>query len=345
MKELVSDALLQIELFISKRRFWLFAVLAVLLLLIPSFGFSRFIMRMIMVVGVYSILALALNLVAGYVGQLSLGNAGFFAIGAYTATLMMIRLNMSFWLSLVFAALFAGASGLALGLPTLRLKGTYLTIVTLGFGEIVRVIAMNWMSVTNGMLGIRNIPLPEFFGMRLTIANNGLYYLMLALVLFVSVFCALIINSKIGRAFVAIREDEIAAQMMGIKTTRYKVLAFVLCAAISGIAGAFFAPLLGYIDPNVFGFDVSILILSMAILGGLGTMRGMFFGAATLILFPEFARFLMEYRFVVYGLILVLMMRFRPQGLLGWKSRLPYRFKKSVRSELSAQGLLPPELR
>ena len=321
------------------------AALILLALLVPTFGFSRFIMRMIMIVGVYSILALAFNLVAGYVGQLSLGNAGFFAIGAYTATLMMIRLGLSFWISLIFAAVFAGLSGLVLGLPTLRLKGTYLTIVTLGFGEIVRMVSMNWMSVTNGMLGIRNIPLPELFGVRLTITNHGLYYLMLCLVLLVSVFCALIINSKIGRAFIAIREDEIAATMMGIKTTRYKVLAFVLCAAISGIAGAFFAPLLGYIDPNVFTFEVSILILSMAILGGLGTMRGMFFGAITLILFPEVSRFLMEYRFVVYGLILVVMMRFRPQGLLGWKSQLPYRFKKSIRNELAAQGCLPPEIR
>ena len=300
-------------------------------------------MRICILIGIYSMLTLGLNLVAGYAGQLSMGNAGFYAIGAYTATLLMIKLGVSFWLSIWAAAIFAGISGFLLGLPSLRLKGSYLTIVTLGFGEIVRMILMNWDPVTNGTLGIRNIPLPSLFGIRLSLANHGLYYLVLVLVLLVSLFCVLIINSKIGRAFIAVREDEIAAQMMGIRTMRYKVLAFVLSAAISGIAGAFYAPMVGYIDPNSFTFDVSSLIISMAILGGLGTMRGMYFGAAMLIIFPEVSRFLMDYRFVLYGLILVLMMRFRPQGLLGWRSRLPYRFGKIIRKELLAEGYLPPE--
>jgi branched-chain amino acid transport system permease protein len=332
----------RLEGFLSRRRFWFLAALALLLLLFPAFGFSRYIMRICIVIGIYSMLTLGLNLVAGYTGQLSLGNAGFYAIGAYTATLLMIRLGVSFWISIIVAAIFAGISGLLLGLPTLRLKGSYLTIVTLGFGEIVRMILMNWDPVTNGTLGIRNIPLPSLFGFNLSLANHGLYYLMLALVSLVSLFCVLIINSKTGRAFIAIREDEIAAQMMGIRTTRYKVLAFVLSAIISGIAGAFYAPLVGYIDPNSFPFDVSSLIISMAIMGGLGTMRGMYFGAAILIIFPEVSRFLMDYRFVIYGLILVLMMRFRPQGLLGWQSRQPYRFGKDIRSDLLAKGCLPP---
>ena len=313
-----------------------------ILALVPAFGFNRYIMRICIVIGIYSMLALALNLVAGYTGQLSMGNAGFYAIGAYTSTLFMLHSGMSFWLSLPLAAVFAGTSGLLLGLPTLRLKGSYLTIVTLGFGEIVRMVLMNWDPVTNGMLGIRNIPLPSLFGITLSFTNHGLYYLVLVLALLVSLFCLLILNSKIGRAFIAIREDEIAAQMMGIKTTRFKVLAFVLSAAISGIAGAFYAPMVGYIDPNSFTFDVSSQIISMVILGGLGTMRGMYFGAAVLIIFPEVSRFLMDYRFVLYGLILVLMMRFRPQGLLGWRSRLPYRFGKNVRNELLADGF-PPE--
>jgi len=338
-----QDIFFRIESYISKRRFWFFAALFLLLLLMPVFGFSRYIMRICILIGIYSMLTLGLNLVAGYAGQLSMGNAGFYAIGAYTATLLMIKLGVSFWLSIWAAAIFAGISGFLLGLPSLRLKGSYLTIVTLGFGEIVRMILMNWDPVTNGTLGIRNIPLPSLFGIRLSLANHGLYYLVLVLVLLVSLFCVLIINSKIGRAFIAVREDEIAAQMMGIRTMRYKVLAFVLSAAISGIAGAFYAPMVGYIDPNSFTFDVSSLIISMAILGGLGTMRGMYFGAAMLIIFPEVSRFLMDYRFVLYGLILVLMMRFRPQGLLGWRSRLPYRFGKIIRKELLAEGYLPPE--
>jgi branched-chain amino acid transport system permease protein len=339
-----ADFFYRIECFLSKRRFVFLGAVMLILALVPAFGFSRYIMRICIVIGIYSMLALALNLVAGYTGQLSMGNAGFYAIGAYTSTLFMLHTGMSFWISLPIAAVFAGTSGLLLGLPTLRLKGSYLTIVTLGFGEIVRMVLMNWDPVTNGMLGIRNIPLPSLFGITLSFANNGLYYLVLVLALLVSLFCLLILNSKIGRAFIAIREDEIAAQMMGIKTTRFKVLAFVLSAAISGIAGAFYAPMVGYIDPNSFTFDVSSQIISMVILGGLGTMRGMYFGAAVLIIFPEVSRFLMDYRFVLYGLILVLMMRFRPQGLLGWRSRLPYRFGKNIRNELLADGFSPEQI-
>jgi branched-chain amino acid transport system permease protein len=328
----------KIEEFLAARRVYFFAGLIILLAAVPFFGFSRYIIRILIVIGVYSILTLALNLVAGYTGQLSMGNAGFYAIGAYTSTLLMIRLGLSFWLSMCAGAVLAGFCGFLLGLPTFRLKGSYLTIVTLGFGEIIRMILMNWDPVTNGTLGIRNIPLPTFFGIRLSFANNGLYYLILVLALLVSLFCRLIINSKIGRAFISIREDEIAAQMMGVKTTYYKVLAFVLSAFLSGIAGAYYAPMVGYIDPNSFTFDVSSQIISMTILGGLGTMRGMYFGAAVLIIFPEVSRFMMDYRFVLYGLILVLMMRFRPQGLLGWQSRLPYRFSKAVKKSLEAEG-------
>ena len=342
MNLFLSDMFFRIESFLSRKRFWLLAALALFLLFMPALGFNRFLMRLFIIIGIYSILALGLNIVAGYAGQLSLGNAAFYAIGAYTATLFMVRLGTNFWFAMLAAAVLAGISGLVLGLPTLRLKGPYLTIVTLGFGEIVRMILMNWDPVTNGTLGIRNIPPPSLFGIRLSLANHGLYYLMLFLLFLVSLFCVFVINSKTGRAFIAIREDEIAAQMMGIRTIRYKVLAFVLSAIISGIAGAFYAPLIGYIDPNSFPFDISSLIICMAILGGLGTMRGMYFGAAILIIFPEISRFLMNYRFVIYGVILVLMMHFRPQGLLGWHSRLPYRFGKNARKDLIAEGCLPP---
>jgi branched-chain amino acid transport system permease protein len=338
-----TDFFFGMEEFISRRRVYFFAGLVILLAAAPFFGLSRYIMRILIVIGIYSILTLALNLVAGYTGQLSMGNAGFYAIGAYSSTLLMIRLGLNFWLSMCAGAALAGFCGFLLGLPTFRLKGSYLTIVTLGFGEIIRMILMNWDPVTNGTLGIRNIPLPVLFGISLSFANNGLYYLILVLVVLVSLFCRLVINSKIGRAFIAIREDEIAAQMMGIKTTYYKVLAFVLSAFLSGIAGAYYAPMVGYIDPNSFTFDVSSQIISMTILGGLGTMRGMYFGAAVLIIFPEVSRFMMNYRFVLYGLILVLMMRFRPQGLLGWQSRLPYRFSKAMKKSLEAGGLFSVE--
>ena len=235
----------------------------------------------------------------------------------------------------------AGLSGLLVGLPTLRLSGTYLSIVTLGFGEIVKTVAMNWDPVTNGTLGVKNIPSPSVFGYKLTIANNGLYYLMLAMLLLTALFCYAVCKSRTGRAFLAIKTDEMAGIMMGINVTYYKVLAFVLSAVISAAAGALYAVMIGYIDPNTFTFDVSTLILSIVILGGMGTIRGMFLGAAILISFPEVSRSLMDYRFVVYGLILVIMMRFRPQGLLGWKSQMPYKISEQVKSRLDSAAVLP----
>lgn len=211
-------------------------------------------------------------------------------------------------------------------------------MVTLGFGEIIRTVFLNWDSVTNGTLGLRNIPRPTVFGFRLTLANYGIYYLMLVLVILVTLLCYLVINSKVGRALISIKEDELAATMMGIDTSAYKELAFALSAFITGLAGAFYASMISFIDPNSFTNDVSTLMVSIVILGGMGTLRGMFLGAAVLIAFPEMARFLMNYRFVFYGLVLILMMRFRPQGILGWKSQLPYRLPKKLRNMQESMG-------
>lgn len=323
-----------LESFIEKYKIPVAAVVAVILLGLPFLGFTQYVMRIIIMIGIYSMLALGLNILVGYTGQVSLGHAGFYAIGAYTASLLCLKLGANFIVASLGGAALAALCGLLLGLPTLRLKGTYLSIVTLGFGEIVKMITTNWDPVTNGTLGLKNIPRPSIFGLQLTLANNGLYYLMLALVCLVTLICILLIKSKIGRAFMSIKEDELAATMMGIKTTRYKILAFVVSAFITGIVGAFYAGVIGFIEPNSFTFDVSTLIISIVILGGMGTIRGMFLGAAILISFPEIFRFFMDYRFVVYGLILIVMMRFRPQGVLGWKSQMPYKLPKLVRQQL-----------
>jgi ABC-type branched-chain amino acid transport system, permease component len=317
----------------NKYRKPIFAVFMIALVLLPFSGISDYVLRVVIMIGIYTILALGLNLLTGYTGQVSLGNAGFYAIGAYVAALLTTTFQMNFFLAMLIAAATAALFGLLIGLPTLRLTGTYLSIVTLGFGEIVRLVALNWESVTNGALGIKNIPRPNLFGIDLNLENKGLYFLMLVLVILVSLFCYLIINSKIGRAFISIKEDELAADLMGIKTTRYKLLAFVLSAFISGIAGSFYAHMIRFIEPNSFTFDTSIMIISIVILGGMGTMRGMYLGAGVLVAFPEILRPLQAYRFVVYGLILVLMMRFRPQGALGWKSKRPYKFPKGVRED------------
>lgn len=323
------------ESFIQRYKIPLSIGAAVLVLGFPHMTSDQYLMTIVIKIGAYIMLALGLNILTGYTGLVSLGHAGFVAIGAYAASLMSIRLGMGFFVSMIFGMVVAGLVGLLLGLPTLRLTGTYLSIVTLGFGEIVKMVAMNWDPVTNGTLGVKNIPKPELFGIKLTVANTGLYYLMVALLLVIALFCLAVVKSRTGRAFLAIKTDEMAGTMMGINVTYYKILAFVLSSCICAAAGAFYATLIGYIDPNTFTFDVSTLILSIVILGGMGTIRGMFLGAAILIAFPEVSRSLMDYRFVVYGLILVLMMRFRPQGLLGWKSQLPYRLSKEVRGRLA----------
>ncbi|WRS27516.1 branched-chain amino acid ABC transporter permease [Oscillospiraceae bacterium MB08-C2-2] len=312
---------------------WLLCAGIVLILILPQLGLSPYIMRIMTMIMVYATLAMGLNLPTGYTGQVSLGNAAFFSIGAYTCAVLVTKTGMNFFFALPCAALVAGVAGFLLGLPSLRLSGSYLSIVTLGFAEIVRMVVTNWDSVTNGPMGIKNIPRPRLFGIELSTANGGTYYLIFVILLLVSLACYAIVNSKIGRAFMAIKEDELAATMMGVSTIYYKVLAFTLSAVISGLAGGFYAHFMRYIDPNSFTFDTSILILSIVILGGMGTMRGMFLGAALLVAFPEVLRFMEQYRFVFYGLILVVMMRFRPQGVLGWQSKNPYKFPRGVSQE------------
>jgi branched-chain amino acid transport system permease protein len=329
------------ELFVEHYKLPIAVICIVVLMGIPYMGFNQYIMNIIIKIGIYTMLGLGLNILTGYVGLVSLGHAGFVAIGAYTASILAIKAGIGFWPATLLAGLLASIFGIILGLPTLRLKGIYLSIVTLGFGEIVRTVVMNWDSVTNGTLGVKNIPKPTFFGSSLTLANNGLYYLMLVLLTLITVFCIVIINSRTGRAFVAIKTDEMAGIMMGINVTYYKVLAFVISAFISAIAGSFYATLIGYIDPNSFTFDVSTLILSIVILGGMGTIKGMFLASIVLISFPEVSRALMDYRFVVYGVILVLMMRFRPQGLLGWKSQVPYKLSENIKKKLQVAEKAP----
>lgn len=320
----------QIRNFIDNHKKMVYIILAIIILVIPYISPSQYILRIIIMIGVYTILALALGLVTGYTGQVSLGHAAFYAIGAYTPAILTTRYGISFFVSAPIAAITTALGGLLLGLPTLRLSGTYLAIATLGFCEVVRMILLNWEKVTRGPLGISKIPRPSVFGNELTLANNGLYYLMVVLVVFTTACMVAIIRSKMGRALQAIREDELAATMMGIKTTTYKVAAFVISAFFSGLAGAFYAHLIRFIDPNTFTFDTSILILSVVILGGMGTINGMFLGSTILISFPEVLRFLQEYRFVVYGILLVVMMRFRPQGILGGQKKTDYKLPKGI---------------
>lgn len=333
------------ERFCDKYKVPLFAVLGVLLFSFPFWGSpSRVTYLNLVMIALYTMLGMGLNVLTGYTGLVSLGHAGFYAIGAYVSAILMVSAGLGFWLSALIGAIFTAVIGLLLGIPTLRLSGTYLSIVTLGFCEVVIMILKQWKSVTGGNNGIRGIPKPSFFGIELDLSNGGFYILILSLTVLTGIACYVIKNSKTGRAFTAIKEDELAATMMGIKTGRYKILAFVISAFITGLAGAFSSVIKnGYIEPLNFTFDTSILILSIVIVGGLGTTRGMVFGATLLWMFPQASRFLTQWRFVIYGVLLVLMMRFRPQGALGWHSTLPYRLSKQTKKLLASRKTQPQE--
>ena len=326
------------ESFIWKNAKLLWIILTVFLLMLPFVFRNPYFLTVVAKIGCYIILGLGLNLLTGYTGLVSLGHAGFVAIGAYTASLLSVKVGCPFFPSMLAGMLAAALIGALMGLPTLRVTGTYLSIITLGFGEIVKMVLMNWQSVTNGTLGVKNIPKPQIFGWKLTTANHGMYFLILFMIVLISLFCRSLMRSKTGRALRAIREDEMASTMMGIPVTAYKILAFVLSAVICALGGALYASLIGYIDPNTFNFDVSTLILSIVILGGMGTLRGIYVGAIVLIAFPELSRSLMKYRFVLYGAILVLMKRFRPSGILGWRSSLPYQLSENVKKKLRKEA-------
>ena len=316
--------------------FWL--VLLVALLALPAVGLSRYMQRIISLIFIYSMLALSLNIVTGYMGQVSLGHAAFYAIGAYTSGLLSEHFGWNFLLTCLCAIVFTGFIGWVFSLPTMKLSGTYLAIITMGFGEIVKVLIVNWESLTHGTYGLQNIAKPELFGMTLKTTNNGMYYLCLAFLVLMVLLCVAIERSKLGRTLRAIQDDPLASSLMGIELSHYKRLAFTISTALAGCCGAVYAHLSGYVDANSFHSDVSMMILSIVIFGGRGSIKGMVVGAGILVAFPEVFRFLAEYRFIVYGLILIVMMVFRTDGLLGGHSKRPYVFPRFVKVNKEGGG-------
>ncbi|MDY3617883.1 branched-chain amino acid ABC transporter permease [Agathobaculum sp.] len=272
--------------------------------------------RLAILSGIFVILSLSLNLLTGFAGQISLGHIAFYGIGAYTAAILSKNFGVNFILCMLAAMVTAGLFGFLLGLPTLKLGGYYLAIVTLGFSEIVRLVEINWMELTNGPLGINGIPKPALFGLKLS-SPSAYYFICLLLVVLTLVVIRNILNSRIGYALGTVRGDDNAAKFMGVNVFRYKILAFVISAAFAGLAGAFFAQYVTFIDPTSFASDQSTLILIMIIFGGIGSLPGSIIGAVVLTLVPELLRDLMEYRMLIYGVVLVFMMLVRPEGLLG----------------------------
>lgn len=304
---------------IQKRQVYLplLAAGALFLLLFPT-QFSIYQTRILATAMIYMVLGLGLNIVVGVAGLLDLGYVAFYAVGAYTYALLHLHFGLGFWTVLPIAGALAALFGILLGFPVLRLRGDYLAIVTLGFGEIIRLVLENWSTFSQGPSGISDIPRPGFFGMELTQDQSIIYtyYLMMLMVLFTLFVVNRLQNSRIGRAWFALREDDIACQAMGIDKTRTKLSAFALGAFWAGMAGVFFAALNTYVNPQSFTFLESAIILCIVVLGGMGSIVGVLIGALILILLPEHLRAFSDYRMLAFGAILVVMMIFRPQGII-----------------------------
>ena len=307
--------------------------------------FMPFVDRWILDIGIlvltYIMLGWGLNIVIGLAGLLDLGYVAFYAIGAYSYALLALQFDFSFWICLPLAGLFAAMFGIFLGFPVLRLRGDYLAIVTLGFGEIIRIILINWYDFTNGPDGLSGIPRPTFFGLSfdprpvegtesfhtfLGIDYSSihriifLYYLILILALITNAFTLRIRKLPIGRAWEALREDEIACRSLGINPRNTKLTAFSLGAMFAGFAGSFFATRQGFISPESFTFIESALIVAIVVLGGAGSQIGVVIASILLIGGPEFIRELAEYRMLAFGGLMVLIMIWRPGGLLAFRA-------------------------
>lgn len=271
----------------------------------------------------YILLGLGLNIVVGMAGLLHLGYVAFYAAGAYTYALLHHHFGIGFWTALPLGALTATIFGLLLGVPVLRLRGDYLAIVTLGFGEITRLVLENWGEFTFGPSGIAGIPKPGFFGINMNIhsATVYIYYLTLITCTLTIVIVYRLQYSRIGRALVALREDETASEAMGINTTFIKISAFILGSIWAGLAGVIFAAKTTFVNPASFTFLESAMVLCIVVLGGMGSIPGVLLGAFILVLAPEYLRAFSEYRMLMFGIILVLMMVFRPQGLISGMKR------------------------
>ncbi len=304
---------------------WIFLTVLLAVAILYPFITSRYGQDVAINVLVYVCLGLGLNIVIGLCGLLDLGYIAFYGVGAYTYALLSVHYGVSFWVSLPFAAFFASIAGCIIGYPTLRMRGDYLAIVTLGFGEIVRLILNNWMTLTNGPNGILGIKAPGAwvpdFAQGFSLEHvwlsspKELYYVILLLAVITIISVYRLNYSRIGRAWEAIREDETAAELMGVNTFKLKLLAYAMGAVFGGLAGAFFSAKMRFVSPESFTFLESAMVLAMVVLGGLGSIPGVFLGVLALIALPEVFREFELYRMLVFGGAMTFMMVVKPKGL------------------------------
>ncbi|WP_407151706.1 high-affinity branched-chain amino acid ABC transporter permease LivM [Bradyrhizobium sp. ORS 86] len=336
---------------------WLAPALLAFTLFVPVIFYNqRYILDLAILVLTYVMLGWGLNVVVGLAGLLDLGYVAFYAVGAYSYALLATNFDLSFWVCLPLAGILAALWGVMLGFPVLRLRGDYLAIVTLAFGEIIRLVIINWQSLTGGPNGVSGIPRPTVFGIPLDNSDDGLaaklgiefspthrlvflFYLILAMALLTNWVTIRLRRLPIGRAWEALREDEVACRALGINTTTTKLTAFATGAMFGGFAGAFFATRQGFISPESFTFQESALVLAIVVLGGMGSQLGVALAALTMIGGFELFRGLDQYRMLVFGMAMVLLMIWRPRGLIG--HRAPTVFlerQQAISSDLVKEG-------
>jgi branched-chain amino acid transport system permease protein len=345
------------EKLLSKAARWLApaaVAFAVILPFLPGVGRGQIDLGILVLT--YVMLGWGLNIVVGLAGLLDLGYVAFYAVGAYSYALLAQNFGFSFWICLPLAGILAALWGVMLGFPVLRLRGDYLAIVTLAFGEIIRLVLLNWQWFTGGPNGIGGIPKPSFFGIDFKTGPGGfadtfgltfsplhriifMYYLILALALITNYFVIRLRRLPIGRAWEALREDEIACRSLGVNTVNTKLTAFALGAMFAGFAGSFFATRQGFISPESFVFMESALILAIVVLGGMGSQFGVAVAALLMIGGFEWFREFQDYRLIIFGLVMVLIMVWRPRGLVSSRSPSVYlKEKKAISGSLVQEG-------
>ena len=332
------------------------ALLGFTLLMPVIFYDQRYILDLGILVLTYVMLGWGLNIVVGLAGLLDLGYVAFYAVGAYSYALLATTFDLSFWICLPLAGILAAFCGILLGFPVLRLRGDYLAIVTLAFGEIIRLVLINWSNVTGGPNGISGIPRPSFFGLPFDASDEGfaarfglefssthrivfLFYIILVLALLTNWATIRLRRLPIGRAWEALREDEIACRSLGINTTTTKLTAFAVGAMFGGFAGSFFATRQGFISPESFSFLESALILAIVVLGGMGSQLGVVLAAVAMVGGAELFRGLEQYRMIVFGMAMVLLMVWRPRGLIGHRAPTVFLHNRTtISSSLVKEG-------
>lgn len=297
---------------VRRNRYAIYAVLTAGVLVLPVFT-NNYVVEVFSNAFFYVTLCLGLNIVVGYAGLLDLGYAAFFAVGAYTTGILTSHFHVNFWLTIPFAVLLSSIAGVIIGGPTLRLRSDYLAIVTLGFGEIVRIAARN-LKITGGASGLIGIERPVLLGIELSRIQHY-YYVFFVLAVVAILVSHRLQHSRLGRAWQYVREDEDAAEAMGINRVAVKLYAYVIGAIFGGVAGCFFAAKMTAISPETFQFNQSVLILLGVVLGGMGKIPGVIVGGLVLVLFPEFFRQFEQFRLLVFAVVMLVIMLYRPQGI------------------------------